>query len=293
MDHPQTSSTSSFNVLKPSLCVGFVIVALYGVAVALGKVPRGEGITQDQRNWNKLLYYRFGPAEQLDITLAGSSMTAVIKPQLMDKRIQNLGVLGGSAATCLDVIVKSKKLPKMVIVELSHPTMRASDQKLLAKLDSSWTNFVSTNVKCLRAEYQPITVLLGKFKKPTLETGSSDKGEATKVSTAAFVRQLSGNLTTEESKGLDDAMASIKKNVAFLKDKGVNVKFMILPASDAVEEASKVKYARERFAKEFPGTTYDIWEPLEGKKIVTTDGIHIVPDLANDVARQILAFLEN
>lgn len=287
MEAEKSSFTSSSNRLGRvglalAVCAG--VLAGYTGLIWAGRVPPGEGVSQAQMNVVRLQRMLEDPTVQPEVVLVGSSIAANLKVQAINPSFLNLGAYGGSSQDGLDVVLKSGKRPKLVIVEMTFWVSRGLDPKLTHTLDDPANRFLYRTFPFVRPEYQPVNVGLSALKRRKSAPNSVPSEAAQKATAENLIKNT--NFDTQ-GKILED-VEWIKTAVAELERRGIRVVFVDLPIDPTIEASAGYAMNKalwhdaigdeSKFAR-FPGTT----------ALRATDGWHLVRDDAVKVSEWLVS----
>ncbi len=123
--------------MKTSLTVTLILTILYGALISLFNFGAETAAQRYLRkNRNAVASYS---VKKPQLVLAGSSLTAALSLSDFGGCTYNLGLIGESSLTGLDVIISSDWKPSMVFVEVNFPeresnlTLTYSDEGWLAR----------------------------------------------------------------------------------------------------------------------------------------------------------------
>lgn len=281
-----TSSTSnSKDIWVPSLGLAAVFVLGYAILAHSGKLPSGKGVSQYQQNWVTMEKFSADRMPQVQAVLCGSSMTQTLKPQLIDNRFYNMGVLGTSALTGLTIVNRSVNKPKVVFIEMGLPVANGVETAMIASIESPYHKWVAANAKFLRQDYQPSDILLSQFKKKNV--GGADF-PASADAIAGQVKRHTPLLVGAELTMMDRVFAGLHEEIDRAKANGVKVVLLEMRCSEAVEATAKMRAIWDRIQREFPESEYTWSKPLQPSDVITSDGIHLVPSVAARVSQALV-----
>ena len=106
--------------MKTSILVALVLTVAYAAVIGLsnsGAETAAEGYWRKNRN----VIAAYATAPPKPVVFAGSSLTAAVSFRGFESCISNLGLIGESALTGLDVVAARTPLPRKVFVEVNFP----------------------------------------------------------------------------------------------------------------------------------------------------------------------------
>ncbi|MFQ5509955.1 MAG: hypothetical protein ACE5FN_11565 [Leptospirillia bacterium] len=237
------------------------------------------------------------------VVIAGSSLSWRLDATLLPEDLENLAFGGMSAQDGLRLLVRSGMAPELVLVEVNYlprPERPGfSDGLFMPGMYSA-----RQHIAALREQKRPLGVIgtfLGRiirgmgdmFKRADMQrpiasahaTGAGAVGGG-QLFDKFLVKQLEGHAHPVPPKSL----ASTRKNVAPLLDalagRGTRVVFFQLPGHPDICDSPRIQSTLELVHTSFSG--YPYIELGNCHSVATTDGIHLDPDSARRITRELL-----
>lgn len=213
-------------------------------------------------------------ADPLPALVVGSSMVESVD-LLTDGKLQVLGMNGMSAREALEILVRSRRLPLRVAVELNGLIARPNDAFLKQLFDPVMLP-LREKVLALRTEYQPASVIMSMAKR-AFGRGSARGPEATDLGSVADIRikQLRELYQTPPDKDkLRANLISVRHSVAELEDRGVDVIYFEYPVPHGLSK-TPFHEARRAANVEILGTKAAAAVFFDDEAFHTRDGIHL------------------
>jgi len=275
-----TSSSDRGFIIK-AVATMLLVFAAYGFLTPK-LFPNGGGAqNQWQDNIIKAQKYIY---EKRDIpyVVAGSSLSARIALSFLPKDYYNLSFSGGSVLTGLEVIIKSDKTPKVVLIE-TNVIMRASDKKFLYSLFNPGMHLMRTYLPMTKDQFQPMAVFGTPIVQMLLTSagffGENEnagiKQQQNKAFDIGLKRQQESFSKPPNAEILNERIESFKRSVATLQKRGVKVVFFEMPIHPSLYGTPQTIIIKKALLNTFPADKYD-WIPSPAPADYhTTDGMHL------------------
>lgn len=230
------------------------------------------------------------------VVFTGSSLTVTLEFREADKCVYNLGLIGESALTGLDIITESLHKPRVVFVEVNFPG-RDSNKILINEasgfLAKNFPEFTYTSPISLAGNMLVSFYHILKDK-PQEENNSNvkpDTEEARKKELALQSESFNLPLPTIL---LTTKIAEFRAKVNNLENNGVRVVFFEMPVHPELENTNQVIQVRTAFRSAFPDNKFIGFEELaDGIEINPADGLHLNVNDANGVIRKLKFYFAN
>ena len=220
-----------------------------------------------------------------EIVIVGSSITARIKQHMLGPKYWNLAIQGGTSLTGLEIILKNKAAPKLVIVELN--VINNFDGRLIRDIFNSILYPIRSVIPSFREKYRPTNLLLNfmrlyvvKSAKDKRETAIRDKSE---TETPIFHNRIEWYKrkyykAVHSLNNIDEYKESyywqlLIQNIRKLVRRGTDVIFLVAPTTNAKSPIDILK--QNYFLSEFPDSEY-LWLFYGmNDEYETSDGLHL------------------
>lgn len=271
--------------MKISLTVAAVLTCVYG---ALLGYLQAEPLTPIQTYWktNRNAVATYSQSAKPPVVFTGSSLTWTLGFNEATRCVYNLGLIGESALTGLDVIAESAHKPHTVFVEINFPE-RESNRYLINEA----SGFLAKNFP--EFTYTPpvnfIRVQMSKLYHSLMDKSHIENSTGTKPD-SEITRQTELELNRKNlSIYLPDIVLStkileFKAKVNNLEKKGIKVIFFEMPVHPELENSKQVVQVRAAFRGAFPDNRFIGFDALaKGVVINPADGLHLNVDGAKGV----------
>lgn len=260
------------NIFLPVL----ILLVSYDVFLRYGIKPE-HIITQNMWQDNQYIVENYiNNFSEVPVVMVGSSLAARLKIQGSDNCIYNLSLGGDSALTGLNIITKSNRKPKLVLIEINVP-QRGSNSELVdrsfSKLAKISPIFYTQNI--------PINLFTSVIKK-----GVADEPKVNDVlfrNMFALQQKDYGQLMPEAK--LVNQLHVYKKFVEMLQNGGTQVVFFEMPVEPSLEKSPLAEQVRTAFLHTFNNDSFiSLNELSKGVVIKTRDGVHLTSEVAKSVS---------
>ena len=278
--------------MKTSLAVASVLIGAYGLLLGYRQMEPATPLQMYwKKNRNTVAMYLQNP--KAPVVFTGSSLTVTLEFNEANECVYNLGLIGESALTGIDIISDSEHKPSVVFVEVNFPG-RESNKTLIKEA----SGFLARNFP--EFTYTPPISLVGNmlaslhhlFKdKPPQEDGSNAKPDPEEARKKELTLQLElfnvplppVLLTTK----IDEFRAKVKN----LENNGVRVVFFEMPVHPDLENSNQAVQVRTAFRSAFPDNTFIGFEELaNGVEVNPADGLHLNVVGATGVIRNLKSY---
>ena len=255
-------------------------------------------ITKVQNQWqnnfvvSQRFIYRYSNIPKIII---GSSLSARIDKDVLPADVYNLAFSGGSVLTGLELLVKSRATPKIILIE-TNVILNDKDEEMINRLFAPIIWKIKKIIPSLQVEYQPLNIILSFLYK----TGKSTKSEQLKrkIDQKTYTRMLA--LYKKKYSKIPEA-GMIKKNISDVKrlvsimiQRGTRVIFFEMPIASQLSDSKLSRFVRKTLKSNFNGQKYTFIKSQDLAKYRTTDGIHLTYKsmllYANELIQNIIIF---
>ena len=263
-----TSSSKNFIVKSLLLFVGMAV--LYAVLVVTVK-PKSTFV-QNQYQGNFIFAQGFVYLEKKPSKLiVGSSMATRMKFTKEDG-VYNLAFDGGGPLTGLEIVRRSRFVPKVIYIESNVFSMDV-DEKFLDKLFTPVLFELRGKIIALQEKYQVLN-LVGSFIYRFAGRSQKEKLQQ-KVDKALLDKLVSSTLQSSEKFHVDKAvLEKWHQNIDYFRQQGTELLFFEMPNDSRVVNTKGRRSLRTLIKEEFPTIPYI--EEYNMKDVYQTrDGTHL------------------
>ena len=264
-------------ILK-SLVICLALFAAYHVALKRmpARLRSGGGAgSQPERNLIAAQSYYY-TQKNPPVVIVGSSIAERLHD--LPRDWYQLTFPGGNVFTGMEVILRSGKRPKYVLVETNVLNMDP-DRQLLDTLTYPVLKQARNKFPALLEQNKPSHVLVRALNRGPKETASADpaSGAFFDELVRRRLKELAEPLPPER---LDEIMGRLHAQVDALQKRGIQVIFFEVPELAQAEDRPLKLCIRERVRREFPEPRSH-WIPMpDATAYRTTDAVHLTSDSA-------------
>lgn len=238
--------------------------------------------TQSPAQENQYVLERFlrSPAPQ-PVVFLGSSMTRRLDFRKFEPCVYNMALDGDSVLTGLSAIQQKGKIPGMIFVEINVPEREAAHD-LIAKA-SAWLPRLSPVFHTENIPVNRLFSFLYQFRPEKPEAKVSEN-----VFKIAFETRRRGYEDLVNAELLDRNLDEIRLVTEDLGGRGAKIVFFEIPMHPDMEHSPRAEQVRTVFRRSFPEASFLSYQDLSrNMQVKTRDGIHLYPDEARDVVRNL------
>ncbi len=286
------SSTFSFNrSIAFPLRVGLaacLILAGYNVFVVAARPD--FVVSYDAQTHNRIVAERYVDGGAHQAVLVGSSMSAILSREYMradslGPDIYNLALLGGHSATGLDMIIRKKEWPRVVLIEMNVMD-RPYDPEFARECFAEPGRAIRRVLPAFRLEYRPFDlaiVALWQFVRDRIAGRASPPSSAPTKPPSIDDRPPDAPYRAE----IAASLRTIADQVAVLRAHAVRIVLVHLPVDPAITHEPRTQYLWQQTYAAFPPDRYDWLEFDKSGSYETPDGIHLSIASARRVAAEL------
>lgn len=267
-----------------------LLLAGYQGLVSTGTLHSSPGLHPWEENRVRAEMFADSPAHPGAVILCGSSQIARVPAADVDGQAVNLGMVGGSPQTGVEMIRRHAAPSCVVVVELGAPVQRALDTLFVTGVFDQ-APALRRQFSALRCENRPASVALSALRGWLLrhKSPSATPSAPTLLPSAAADDTPLDEVTRES---LRRGALLLRQQLADLRrDHQARIFLVRLPQSAAKDESLAERQTRELLAELFPA---DEWQWLAHPVRAiwqTTDGVHLTPQEAAAFAHHLRAEL--
>lgn len=275
--------------MKTSIAIALVLTVAYAVVIGFSN-SGAETAAQGYWRKNRNVIAGYDASRPKPVVFAGSSLTAAVRFHGFEGCIYNLGLIGESALTGLDVIAAGSSLPRKVFVEVNFPE-RESNTALIHSAQSYLARHFPDFVYLTPVSYlaQSAGGLLQRLRgAPADATAGVGRTAPAAAREAELTIQQAIFKSGVADAILDNKLTEFALKIAKLREKGVVVALIELPIHPDLENTPRARQIRESFQRTFPSLAFVRSDMLaEGLKINTADGLHLTDADSRGVLRNL------
>ena len=155
-------SIFNFNKSIKIITIFFVLFIVYTFYLIVQKPNITMFQNTNQSNISKVQDYIYN--ESSDIIIVGSSMSNTMHKEFFRNKIYNLSFSGGSSMTGIELIRRSEKIPKIILIESNIIFERDVDYKFIDTVYTPILWKLKSFVPSLQEKYQPLNLIISKIK---------------------------------------------------------------------------------------------------------------------------------
>ena len=277
------------NILVKSLAVFLGIFVLYSSIIQFSGIPGGKGLNQWQENTIRLQNYVFSTVPYRCV-ITGSSMSARISQELLSTEDYNLSLSGGSALSGLEIITRTEKKPRCVLVEANPTLLRGVNEEEIDNIFHPVFYPFKKAIPALRDAYQPITLIGGLIKKSQKNSKKPDFRVVDFMEHIQFEKKEEKKLPSPEK--LETTLNELSRLVQQLEAQGVRVYFFDTKRHSETQTGPKTRMIQESITKRLDPNLQK-WLNLESfETFETEDGVHLNTSSAEKFTRLITRSLD-
>lgn len=260
-------------MIRRSLLVFALLVVGYALFIRFLK-PADLNTVQHQASGNRISaeQYVFGPDEPDATVIVGSSLSFRIALDSLPPHTSNLGFGGLTVYDGLELVRRSGKHPKRVVVE-TNMIFKAPDRGFLDALFQPGLYELRKAVPMLREENQPSGVLMGYIKRGMKEGDASAASQADSMEVSENLFNTNRGIFAQVPPDSVQMryLNTLEAEVTALEGTGIEVVFLEVPISAELMASPLARRAREAVRERFPRHVFllndAIWR--------TADGLHL------------------
>jgi hypothetical protein len=287
--HPVTQSL----LVTLSFLTGYSLLGNFNI------LKSSAGFNQWQGNIVRLQKYAYDRHSKLNVVVVGSSLTANIPTDLIDKHVVNLGLNGGATQTGLETAIRQEVKPKILLVEINNTITRKIDKQVIESNYNPFLYNLRRYIPSFREEYKPSiqTILMldefrNKFKKTAkpvekkIDTEKTDVQQSNEHSSlgdtivSQLIQSNSQPLSVKEKNLLTQEAQYIQSQILKIERDGTHVILFNVPGDHRLENTLAVKQSRLLMKELFPVNNFDWLPEPPTRKWLTGDGAHLIPSEA-------------
>ncbi len=260
-------------MIRRSLIIFAILVVGYALFIHFAKLDLNT--VQHQASGNRISAekYVFAADDTSATVIVGSSLSFRIELDSLAPNTSNLSFGGLSVHDGLELVRRSGKRPKRVVIE-TNMIFKEVDRAFLDAVFQPGLYELRQAAPVLREENQPTGVLVGLLKKGMKQEGEgpgSTEPDSMAVSENLFDTNRGLFAKAPADSTQQRFLSTLENEVAALEANGIEVVFMEMPISAELMRSPLSTSTREAVIQRFPGHRY-IRADREWR---TTDGLHL------------------
>lgn len=268
------------------LSISILLFVSYNLTLLVFPKIQNHSLAQHWWQENKIkaehFYYH---KKAYDLIIVGTSMSEGIKLEEPNLKALTLNFIGGSSLTGLELIKRSKKLPKILIVETNWLERPVYEDLVDAATNPNF-NKATIVLPSLLESNQPVNVLAALIHiRPTSSDAAKVKGH--------FSENLTQNIQAEkvaiDTTNVEENVKKASALINYFKNNGVKVYLMELPTDQQLYTASRssvTRFAVHKYLKGINSIPKYTAGPLE-----TADGYHFTSGSKKSYIKHLTNFL--
>lgn len=275
-------SIFNFNKMTKIILIFVVLFAGYNIYLILAKPEISMYQNQQQGNISKVQNYIYG--KKYDVVIVGSSLANTMKQSFFNYDIYNLAFSGGSSLSGLELIKKSGRIPKAILIESNIIFQRDIDDSMIDKIYQPILWKIKRYIPALREKYQPLNIV-ATFLKNT-QGKSHNQRMKDKRNQKVFENSMKLMLKSidEPLANFEHRISALKRLVSYFESHGVKVCFFELPVEKEIQHSLKYEQTKDILLK----SKYNFVELFSDSLIYeTSDGIHLIYSSAYKISNEI------
>lgn len=275
-------SIFNFNKMTKIILIFVVLFVGYNIYLILAKPEISMYQNQQQGNISKVQNYIYG--KKYDVVIVGSSLANTMKQSFFNYDIYNLAFSGGSSLSGLELIKKSGRIPKAILIESNIIFQRDIDDSMIDKIYQPILWKIKRYIPALREKYQPLNIV-ATFLKNT-QGKSHNQRMKDKRNQKVFENSMKLMLKSidEPLANFEHRISALKRLVSYFESHGVKVCFFELPVEKEIQHSLKYEQTKDILLK----SKYNFVELFSDSLIYeTSDGIHLIYSSAYKISNEI------
>lgn len=272
-------------MIKKTVILTILISILYGIVIQIGGF---EGITSFnvwKRNVDRAEEFVFSEIDP-EIIVVGSSASANLINDSISDQLYNLSTEGGNCISGIKLVNKSKKYPKILMVEFNS-LFRIEDFSLDEVVFQKGLTTLKEVNPSMRIKHRPMAYasnFLQKLKEKIeyelkMNVQSSSEEISHENNDEAKSVLMKNNIEffnhLEDKEIINSQFKLIEKALAELKNKGVKIILIEIPSELVIYQSLKAKYIREKALEIANNNGFEIHVQTDNMPNTTTDGSHL------------------
>lgn len=253
---------------------------------------------QQRANYLNAQEYIHNPAQDLNV-MVGSSMANELSQQILGPKYAKLTFPAGGSFTGLEIIAQTGKRPPVILIE-TNTLLKEIDEPMLADVLSPWRRKLREASPIFKEANRPsnfqiglLDGVAGKLRKPQAAPQGETIAVVKPVDPAvldAMMEVHRGHLEkTPDAKVLAAKIQRMGELVDQFTAAGSKCVFFELPVHPSLAGLAQPVAIRNAMATRFPADQYHWVQFDSAQDYQTSDGIHLVRTVADDVTRMIMA----
>jgi hypothetical protein len=229
--------------------------------------------------------------KNVPVVMIGSSMSAKIEQEILPDWIYNLSFAGGGVLTGLEILVRSKANPHMILLE-TNLIDTSKDNELLKRLYKPILWHLRKHFIFLQSEYQPLNLLMSLLRE-SIGQGYENKVKNRKVDPNIVKSMLDINEKRFSYKpDLDQKMIEINRLIHELNIKKPIVVFYEMPIHPKLTDSVRMVSIRSKVKSIAEENNYLFLALPDSSQYETVDSIHMTYDSINKYLKVLLKNIE-
>lgn len=252
-----------------TLLIAILLLIFYNFVLLVFPKIQNQFTAQHWWQENKIKAERFYHNKiNYDIVIVGTSMSEGIILDQVTEKCLTLNFIGGSSLTGLELIKRSSKIPKVIVIETNW-LERTVNEDLVNYVTNPKIGKIASIMPSLLECNQPVNVLASFINpRPTFTDSTNTK--------RYFSENLQQNIKSEntviDTLKVEENIKKAGNLINYFKDKGVKVYLMELPIDQQLYHGNRSSVNRYAVGK-YLGN-FDSIPKFRGLPLATADGYH-------------------
>lgn len=272
------------NFIVLSFCLLIFLVITYNAIIVIGR-PKID-ITNAPNPYleNSIIAeeYLF-EKKDIPVIIAGSSISKTMLNEIIidDTNFWNLSFTASTPLQSLNLILKGKSNPKIILVEIGWGILNIADnKKQIDNLTDPRLYAIKTILPVFRKKYQPVNVINSFANRYILKSRRIDKNQVNEIKPepAAYKVGFDSYMRLSETrphKQIDSILREMRRIVTVLEKRKINVIFFETPMDKRLAGTDAISKIKQKALCFFPADHYAWISPPSESGFVTSDGVHL------------------
>ena len=259
-------------MIRNTIIAAISLFIIYNAVLIWVHPNAGPGQNQWQKNRITIEDY-VDNFQGIPIVIAGTSLSARLYTSLLPRGYYNLALSGQSIYDVLDIVKKSSKKPKYLLIESNFYYFK-EDKTLSEGVFNPLIMPLRKWLPSFKEENQPANLLMPMFKK-----GSGGNNANENIDSAIQNKLLRGRITEYQTipdrKLIASGIERLKTDITELQSQGIKVILFEIPINCKLYNTPKYLVAEKMLNQEFPNDKYPRLPIAACSAYQYADGEHI------------------
>lgn len=275
--------------ISSALLQTLFIMITYDMLARFQCIPANSGQNLLQENVIRIQNYVHQGITP-EVVIVGSSLATRIQQDILPSNTYNLALSGGSVWTGLEVIKRSGKIPKIILLEANDPLVRDIDSSILNTIFHPISFHLQKLSPIFRDAYQPVGVLARYLKTRTKHNFVKDQ----KLPPAIYAQALNKSLTTLGTPfpgtQITETAKKLRSVINDMESQGAKIFLFEMPLDPKIVNTPAIHNFSLELHRQFEAR---YWLPtLPVSNFETSDGLHLVYSSAKTYTEALVRLIE-